>query len=131
MYDCVARERGCGLLSRSGSFGGVRPLLFVMATDPKKCTAKHTKYDPPTEEFRCPKCDAEAGDFAIDEPDEEADSDCPRLHVKDVLHCCTCRHTVGANSFVTRLQKAANMVSCPTCKGHGLIKGGGSRGGVA
>lgn len=102
-----------------------------MATDPNErpaplptCTAKHTKYNPSGAEWMCPKCKAtaeESDGFFNDEPADGAAPECPALHEMDGLACYRCGHHVGGKSFAARLQKAANMVPCPTCKGHGLV----------
>lgn len=92
-----------------------------MANDPTKCRAKHTQYNPPPEEFRCPECNAESGVFAVDETAENADPSCERLHAKDGLRCYDCRHEMSGASFARSRAKAANLVPCPTCKGHGMV----------
>lgn len=88
------------------------------------CLAKHTKYNPNGAEWACPKCRATAdvteGFFVEDSPNH----DCAALHEEDSLTCYACGYGISGKSFAARLQKAANMVPCPTCKGHGLVKGG-------
>lgn len=93
-----------------------------------KCPAKHTKYQPPDDAWKCPKCGATSNAasltapcFIIEDPDEEALSDCGLLHERDNLSC-GCGYGTSGKAFAARHQKAANMVPCPTCKGHGLVK---------
>ena len=87
------------------------------------CDAKHTKYNPTIEEFRCPKCNAEAGIFAVDEPATEQAAECEALHLKDYLHCYDCGFGTQGGRFVAGLlKKKRPMVECPTCKGHGMIE---------
>lgn len=90
------------------------------------CSAKHTKYNPSGAEWKCPKCSKTALDpdgFFNDEPASDAQGDCPALHEHDALRCYSCGYGTTGKAFAARLQKAANMVPCPTCKGHGLVKG--------
>lgn len=92
-------------------------------TEQKKCTAKHTAYNPTAEEFRCPKCNAEAGVFAIDEPADGADESCDRIHAKDGLYCYDCKYATSGGAFARAKMKAANLVTCQTCRGHGVVNG--------
>lgn len=97
-----------------------------MTTAPKiapDCEAKHTAYEPSETEWKCPKCAAPGGDFAIDEPAEGASNECERLHNKDFLHCYKCGYTVTGSRFAGAIAKAKNLVTCPTCKGHGVVDG--------
>ncbi len=87
------------------------------------CTAKHTKYQPTDKEFRCPKCKAKVGDFAIDEPLETVDEDCTKLHVGEWLYCYKCSYGISAVVFTRQLMKVKNLVPCPCCKGTGLVAG--------
>lgn len=87
------------------------------------CTEKHTKYQPPDSDWKCPKCGATADDPNGFFCDEAVSPDCERLHEADGLVCYGCGHATSGKDFATRLQKAANMVPCPHCKGHGLVPG--------
>lgn len=91
-------------------------------TEPVKCTAKHTKYQVPDDVWKCPKCEATAKQPDGFFNDESENNDCPQLHEGDVLVCYRCKHQTSGKAFAARLQKAANMVPCPTCKGHGIVK---------
>lgn len=90
---------------------------------PPKCPAKHTKYNPTQEEFKCPECGAPVGCFVVDEPAEDALDTCAKLHADDVLHCYKCGYKISAPRFVSRIVKEKNLVPCPTCKGRGVVKG--------
>ena len=92
-----------------------------------KCNGRHTKYQPPDSDWACPKCGAGSRitlghSFIIDATEEGAEHDCPLLHIGDEL-ACGCGHTTSGKAFAARLQKAANMVPCTHCKGHGLLPG--------
>ena len=86
------------------------------------CNAKHTKLKPTGEEFNCPKCQAEIGDFCVDGLAEDANDDCELLHVKDNLECVLCGHRESGATFVRRLAKEQQQITCPTCKGKGTVK---------
>lgn len=94
------------------------------------CDGKHTKYQPTEAQWKCPKCGAGSAlgssggnTFIINDTEKGANQDCTILHVGDAL-ACDCGYTTSGKAFAARLQKAASMVPCPTCKGHGLVKGG-------
>lgn len=92
------------------------------------CHEKHTQYQPPIDEFRCPTCNAEAGVFIVD---QGPNSNCDLLHLEDVLECVRCseknprreRDYISGKSFAAMLQKKAGLVECDCCKGTGLVKG--------
>lgn len=90
------------------------------------CTAKHTRYQPSMAEWKCPKCkatvDGQNGGFVVDTSPDGAD-ECDATHDADTLHCYSCGYTTTGKAFAARRQKATSMVPCPTCKGHGLVKG--------
>lgn len=94
------------------------------------CNARHTKYQPTDEEFRCPKCGAgpEEG-FIIDDSPEDADSDCGLLHEDDCIVCNNCKTEhhrdtdYSGKSYAALMVKKNNLVPCPHCKGKGLVKG--------
>jgi hypothetical protein len=91
------------------------------------CEAKHTKYQPTGEEFRCPRCRAESGDFYIDDgPNVE----CELLHDEDRLVClgkdsggCPSEYETSGRAFAAALVKKKNLVPCSHCKGTGYEKG--------
>lgn len=82
------------------------------------CTAKHTKYQPTAEDWRCPKCGATDGKFCID---DGPNMDCEAFHEDDLCVCYACGHEVGGKAFAARIQKAKSLVPCPHCKGVGLV----------
>lgn len=97
---------------------------MVDAPSGMKCNAKHTLYQPKDEEWACPYCGASQQDgtgLVIEEPDETSDEACELLHVHDYLFCYTCRKGITGKAFAARLQKINNLVTCPCCKGKGLV----------
>ncbi len=84
------------------------------------CEIKHTIYQPSQEEFCCPKCAAEAGDFCVDESENY---ECPDIHLSDLLICMKCKHETSGRTFVGRLLKRKNLIPCPHCKGSGVVTG--------
>lgn len=86
------------------------------------CLAKHVTFEPPAKEWVCPKCRAKAGDFCVDELQEDADWECPLLHPDDYIKCMKCGFETSGRSFSARIKKKLNMVPCPACKGKGHVK---------
>jgi len=86
-----------------------------------KCIAKHTMYQPTDEEWKCPKCGSGDEHFDIQEPAEFSSDDCVQLHVNDELSCYNCGYGISGKEFASRLQKQKNLVTCPCCKGSGLV----------
>ena len=87
------------------------------------CDAPHTRFQPNNEEFKCPKCKALAGDFYIACPADGADEDCELLHMEDDLECLKCGYGASGKSWALRTARQMNLVTCPTCKGKGKVKG--------
>jgi ribosomal protein S27AE len=95
------------------------------------CTAKHTKYQPNPDEWKCPKCGTgvESADYRgqmadgwiIQDSAEDSD-DCELNHSADTIGCGKCGYECSGETFARQLQKAANMVPCEHCKGTGLVK---------
>lgn len=94
-----------------------------------QCHRKHTKYQPTPEEWKCPRCGAGAGYFAIDN-DEPEDVPCELLHVDDNIICfganantgCPSSYGTTGAAFARALAKKHNLGPCPHCKGSGLVK---------
>ena len=94
------------------------------------CLAKHTKYQPTKEEFKCPRCGVGPPDgLCVDNPSGDAADDCDLLHVDDDLRCYgenkngySCNYVVAATSFAKMIVKKNNLVPCPACKGTGHVK---------
>lgn len=81
----------------------------------------HTKYDPTTAEFCCPRCGAPSGTFYIDNAADCTLEECELLHKKDQLGCFGCGYSTTGAAFVKQLLKAKNLVPCPCCKGSGVV----------
>jgi ssDNA-binding Zn-finger/Zn-ribbon topoisomerase 1 len=94
------------------------------------CPAKHTVPQIPEEDWCCPKCGKPAIDkktqtngWVIDEPDPEALDDCNALHDKDMLFCYACDYGMSGKSYAKHYAKKKSLVTCPHCKGTGVVKG--------
>jgi len=87
------------------------------------CFARHTKYQPTDDEWRCPICGAtsEQG-FVVYEPDENESEDCEQLHAADLLFCDKCSHSETGKVFSERIVKLRGLTKCLCCNGTGLIK---------
>ena len=94
-----------------------------MDKEPVVCGAKHTKYQPTNEEWRCPKCGATADQgFNIDSPDPESSDDCELNHDLDEIHCNRCHeYSAWGKGFAAALQKKHNLGPCSQCKGAGMV----------
>ena len=88
------------------------------------CIAKHTRYQPTEEDWKCPKCKKghEENGLCIDYPDETADDACEKLHEADALRCYGCGYEASGRTFAAKLEKLHNLVTCPHCQGKGLVK---------
>lgn len=86
------------------------------------CRAKHVKYEPTDEEWRCPKCGAGAGDFYCDTWEEGADEYCELLHESADVRCIMCDYKTTGKAFSALIVKKGNLVKCPCCKGKGFVK---------
>lgn len=95
-----------------------------------KCYAKHSKYQPTIEEFKCPKCGTgpENGDFYIDtDPTVGSNFECEFMHDEDMIVCLKCNWESTGKKYSSMFIKAKNMVKCPCCKGTGLIEKGSEK----
>ena len=88
------------------------------------CQAKHTKYQPTDEEWKCRKCGSGPESFWIEESDPDKSDDCTLLHNDDSAICFKCGYSVSGKSFAAALQREHNLISCPHCKGTGLVPKG-------
>jgi hypothetical protein len=88
-----------------------------------ECMVKHSAYQVPDEEFKCPKCGATPDDrkpFCIYEPVEET-YDCEKLHDNDALYCENCNYSTTGKEYSQLMLKRSHRQICPTCKGQGWI----------
>lgn len=90
------------------------------------CTEKAARPQVPDEEFKCPKCGAPAGTFVI-EDSECFDSRCLLLHESDLLVCYECRYETTGKALALRYKKQADLVTCPCCKGKGVVVKGAEK----
>ena len=92
-----------------------------------QCNSKHTKYQPIDEEWRCPKCGSDSEKFWIE--DNFGADGCELLHETDTIVCWSevCGYGTTGKAFASSIQRKKNLVTCPCCKGSGLVpkeKGG-------
>lgn len=91
------------------------------------CTAKHIKPEPDKDLWCCPRCGAtpedEQNGFYIDNFDPEASRGCELTHVDDFLRCYPCGYECSGAEFSRQINRKANLVRCPHCKGAGFVKG--------
>jgi DNA-directed RNA polymerase subunit RPC12/RpoP len=86
-----------------------------------KCYAKHAKYNPMGEDWKCPKCGSDDEYFIIDEPANDSAEGCELLHDNDELVCSFCGFYSSGKQFSDSLMKSKNLIACPHCKGKGWI----------
>lgn len=67
------------------------------------CAMKHTEFQPTDSQWRCPKCNAPAGDFYIDGLDSS--NDCQKVHTDDLVHCFECDFRSTGEQVVTLIEK--------------------------
>jgi predicted nucleic acid-binding Zn ribbon protein len=82
-----------------------------------KCEAKHLA-DMPNEEFNCPKCGAKVGIFHVE---DSHDDECERLVASDTVICDECGYGTTAGRYVRQWMEAKSLVTCPHCKGRGVV----------
>lgn len=97
-----------------------------------KCLAKHAKYQIPEDEWNCPECGIgteclndeghTVEGLIIETTADGAHGDCSLLHDEDVVVCCQCKKDWTGKQLSKIVAKAANMVTCPTCHGKGMVK---------
>lgn len=83
------------------------------------CERKHLP-EIPDADFKCPRCGAPCGDFHIEEG--HLDNECEKLAASDYLMCDKCSHGETAGVFYRRWMKAKSMITCPHCKGKGVVQ---------
>jgi hypothetical protein len=90
------------------------------------CTAKHTKFQPDGELWKCPKCGADYNYFVVEAPAEDASEECGLLHCDDNVVCSNCDLGASGKSIAAKMVKKYNLVPCECCKGAGYVKKAGS-----
>lgn len=86
------------------------------------CEHKHTKYQVPDEEWKCPKCGVTANQtegFFLDDP---VTTDCDMLHDEDYLRCYACGYDDTGKKFAAKISKKKNLVKCECCNGKGYVE---------
>lgn len=93
-----------------------------MKTKPKSYTVrKPTQYQVPDEDWACPKC-GETEDFFLDTPEiVDSTADDSLMYEDDYIVCYRCGYEATGKSYAALMQKRANMVRCPMCRGKGLV----------
>lgn len=85
-----------------------------------RCTRKHCRYQVPDELFFCPKCGlGPEEDGLVLEPAVE--DECEKMHDDDWVMCYHCGYEASARAFSRLIARQQNLVTCPTCKGKGMI----------
>jgi Zn finger protein HypA/HybF involved in hydrogenase expression len=86
----------------------------------RECKASHTAYQPHTsDEWICPECGGP--NMVVDEVADDIADDCDLIHEDDLIICPDCGYGDFGKMVTKRLQKLANLVTCPYCKGKGVI----------
>lgn len=86
------------------------------------CKAKHTILQPTEEQQACPDCGASNDRFYIQEGADNANEECPNLHLKDFLYCQKCDKGLTGESFAKKLRLKLKLIRCPTCRGKGVVQ---------
>jgi hypothetical protein len=80
------------------------------------CELKHIKDPQEGKEWGCPKC-GKSGFYIY----ESCNNECEALHPDDLLFCDHCHHSELAKTFIRKLTKKLNLVTCQCCKGTGFV----------
>lgn len=88
------------------------------------CKAKHTKYQPSQEEWKCPTCGEDNKHFIVEESDEKSEDGCDMIHEDDWIICDNCGYGESGFTTANKIRKINNhkLVKCECCKGYGYIK---------
>lgn len=89
------------------------------------CKAKHTKFQPGKEQWRCPECDAGSDLFFVEENALDSEASCEKLHKKDICQCAGCEGGWTGEQVARALMKKLDMETCGLCKGKGVVAKGG------
>lgn len=85
------------------------------------CTFKHTVFQANGKgEWKCPKCEYPDSLIIADSPNH----DCEMVHDDDEVMCSACDWSASGKKALALLSKIAHMVTCPTCKGKGVVPEG-------
>jgi Zn finger protein HypA/HybF involved in hydrogenase expression len=90
----------------------------------KKCTRKHTEYQPDEREWACPKCGATADDdpgFFSDSQEWDIEVNCDLLHGDDVCECKRCGYVAMGRTVAKKICLESKKVYCTHCHGTGWI----------
>ena len=89
-----------------------------------KCNEKHTKYQVSNKDWKCPKCGvgSASGEGLLIEDSVDDAMRCTLLHDEDYLLCHACGYETSGKAFSAKVAKQKHMVTCPTCKGKGVVK---------
>lgn len=94
-------------------------------SEQEKCLEKHTSIQIPDDEWVCPKCgvgpEGKRGKdgFIIE---DGPNLSCNLLHNNDELWCGCCEYRTSGKTLAAQYIKKNNLVTCPHCKGKGLVK---------
>ena len=85
------------------------------------CRSKHTLYQPPQGDWRCPNFDATVGDFTIECSPLDAADDCTLLHTADDIFCANCQKAWCGSKVAALMKRKAGVeiVKCEACSGLG------------
>jgi len=92
-----------------------------MYTPAYDCDAVHTKYQPSSKEWRCPKCSARFPKFGVEQAADGAKQGCRRLHEEDDVVCLACGGSWSGLEVIKLIKAASHYETCPTCHGKGVI----------
>jgi hypothetical protein len=86
------------------------------------CNARHTKFQPKDEEWKCPVCGSGSDVFYIDDSANGASDECGLLHVHDSVLCETCGRYWAGGTLAATMVKENNLSPCLHCKGTGFVQ---------
>jgi hypothetical protein len=87
------------------------------------CEARHTKFQPSDDEWKCPKCGATSLEgFCIDDISCNSDINCNKLHCDDYCRCDQCGYHANGATIARRICEKIGLVKCECCNGTGFAK---------
>ena len=86
------------------------------------CGEKHTAFQPTDAQWKCPACGADGDYFYIEEPANDRDEDCGKLHENDEILCHKCHYAGDGKTTAKKMMKLHGCEVCPNCKGTGTVK---------